>query len=254
MSEPTQPSAGLQPNVLLASAARFLIDGGEEDAANVLLACELAIWESGDTWYVGDEVHAALHVELAGPRVAYDALSDEQSALGEAIRRALRAVLPSDTYIKHFTVRGQLLEIDPEWRSELLELARGRGVDNQPAPVKAAHIWKNLRFRSQSEVRIAESLDRAGVLFLPNSRARLGGASVRQNRKADFLVCADGRWGILEVDGEPFHPPSRTADDHERDRLFRAHGIRVVEHFHATRCYNEPDTVVREFLGILARG
>lgn len=101
MSEPAQPSARLQPNVLLASAARFLIDGGEEDAANMLLACELAIWESGDSWYVGDEVHAALHVDLAGPRVAYDALSDEQNTLATAIRRALRTVLPSDTYIKH---------------------------------------------------------------------------------------------------------------------------------------------------------
>lgn len=135
----------------------------------------------------------------------------------------------------------------------MLELARGRGVDNQPAPIRAAHVWKNLRFRSKSEVRIAEALDRTGVLFLPNSRARLGATHVRQNREADFLVCADGRWGILEVDGDPFHPPSRTADDHERDRLFRAHGIRVVEHFHADRCYNQPDAVVRQFLEILAR-
>jgi hypothetical protein len=25
--------------------------------------------------------------------------------------------------------------------------------------------------------------------------------------------------GILEVDGEPFHPPSRTTADHTRDRI-----------------------------------
>lgn len=78
-------------------------------------------------------------------------------------------------------------------------------------------------------------------------------ANQRGNREADFLVCADGRWEILEAVGDPFHPPSRAADDYERDRLFRAHGVRVVEHFHADRCYNEPDAVVREFLTVLSR-
>ena len=247
MPEPAPSSPALDPNVLLPSAAQFLIDGGEENAANVLLACQLRVWESGDTWWVGNEAHSALHVELTGPRVAYDALNDAKNPLGDAIRKALGAVLPSDTYIKHFTARGQLVEVDPEWRSELLELARGRGVDNQAVAPRAAHIWKNLRFRSKSEVRIAEALDRAGVLFLPNCRARLEVSAARENREADFLVCAEGRWGVLEVDGE------RTADDHGRDRLFRAHGVRVVEHFHADRCYNEPDSVVREFLNILAR-
>ena len=75
----------------------------------------------------------------------------------------------------------------------------------------------------------------------------------RGNREPDFLVCKDGKWGVLEVDGEPFHPPSRTVQDHERDRLFRAYGVRVVEHFDASRCFEEADGVVAEFLAILAR-
>lgn len=53
---------------VLASAARFLIDGGEEDAASVLLSCNLSVWESGDTWHNGDEVTSAVHVDLTGPR------------------------------------------------------------------------------------------------------------------------------------------------------------------------------------------
>ncbi len=55
---------------LQASAARFLIDGGEEDAASVLLACELSLWKSGDTWHQGDELLEAVHVSLSGPRAA----------------------------------------------------------------------------------------------------------------------------------------------------------------------------------------
>lgn len=46
-------------DIVLASAARFLVDGGE-DAANALLSCSLEFWESGDTSYVDDETHQAL--------------------------------------------------------------------------------------------------------------------------------------------------------------------------------------------------
>src|SRR5262245_38184621 len=35
------------------------------------------------------------------------------------------------------------------------------------------------------------------------------GANERsQNREVDFLVCYKGKWGILEGDGEAFHPAS----------------------------------------------
>lgn len=237
----------------LASAARFLIDGGEEDAANVLLSCELEYWQSGDTWYSGDEVLHALHVSLTAPRAAYDILTNKSHPITAAIRRALEAVLPGNTYIKHFTVHAQLIDIDPDWRSELLEIARGRGIHNQAVEAQSSLVWSNLRFRSKSEIRIAQALDKAGVLYLPNCRARLGGSGERRNREPDFLVCHEGKWGILEIDGEPFHPPSRAAHDHERDRLFRSHGVRVVEHFDASRCFSDPDVVVREFLQLLSK-
>jgi very-short-patch-repair endonuclease len=69
------------------------------------------------------------------------------------------------------------------------------------------------------------------------------------NREPDFLVCKDGHWGVLEVDGDLYH--SRAAKDHERDRLFRACGIKVVERYTANRCYREPEKVVGEFLVLL---
>jgi hypothetical protein len=239
-----------QTDRILASAARFLVDGGEHDAANMLLACSLEVWESGDTWWAGDELLSALHVSVSGPRSAYEALSDDESAIRESGERALGAVLPANTYIRHFTAHATLIDIDPEWRTELQEIARGQGVHNQVASQPAPRTWRNLNFRSESEVRIAQALDQASVLFLPNCKARLG-LSDRWNREADFLVCSDGKWGILEVDGEPFHPPSRTVHDHERDRLFRSHGIRVVEHFDASECFERPQEVVAKFLRLL---
>lgn len=241
------------PDVVLASAARFLIDGGEEDAANVLLSCTLRFWPSGDTYYVGDETHKALHLSLTGPRSAYELLKNPRHPITLAIRNALGAVLPEQTYVKHLSPHAEHVAIDPNWREELLQIARGVGVHNQAAQGKALRIWNNLYFRSQSEIRIAEAFDRAGALFFPNCRGRLGASAARENREADFLVCHDGKWGILEVDGEPFHTPSRTVQDHARDRFFKEHGVRIVEHFDATECYERPDEVVAGFLRILER-
>jgi hypothetical protein len=161
-------------NRLLASAVRFLIDGQQEDAASVLLACELVWWESGDTWMSGDEQLIAVHVSLTGPRTTYDILVGKDHPIAKAIRKAIEAVLPENYYVKHLTVRAEIIDIDPCWREELLEIARGKGVHNQALEAAPARIWKNLRFRSESEVRVAQALDRAAVLFFPNCRSRLG--------------------------------------------------------------------------------
>ena len=241
------------PDRLQASAARFLIDGGQDDAAALLLSCSLELRDSTGSWWVGNEQVHGVAIELRGPRAAYDVLRRPGDPLQQAIREALEAVLPYDVYLDDLRVRPELIDIDPDWRSELLEIARGRGVHNQAASCSTPLTWSNLRFRSKSEIMIARALDRAGVLFLPNCLMRLSTATGRQNREADFLICKGGKWGILEVDGEPFHPPSRAAEDHERDRLFRSYGIRVVEHFDASRCYNQPDEVVGRFLEILER-
>lgn len=113
--------------------------------------------------------------------------------------------------------------------------------------------WEGLRFGSESERRIAAALDERGVMYMANCKTRLGRPNHRANRIPDFLICDGGKWGILEVDGEPFHPPSRKAQEDEKDRLLKTHGILVVEHFDATACYRTPETVVTTFLDILKR-
>lgn len=243
-------------DVLTASAARFLIDGDEQDAARMLLACTLDIKASGDSWYSREEEKTvyAYHVVLTGPRVAYDVLNDDDNMLGQQIYAALAAVLPWDVVVTRFTPRAELVDIDPDWRTELLEIARGLQINNQGTDYGANRrglTWNNMKFRSRSETKIARALDEAGTFFMPNCLARLGQKSNRRNREPDFLVCYEQKWGILEVDGEPFHPPSRTTQEQERDRLFKLHGIRVVEHFDASRCYRDPDGVVAEFLRLL---
>ena len=113
--------------------------------------------------------------------------------------------------------------------------------------------WNNLRFRSNAEVKIAEALDRAGVLYFPNSMARLNTPEGRKNKEPDFLICCETskgfRWGILETDG-PHHTPQRRVEEQERERIFEHSGVRVYR-FDSKKCENQPDKIVREFLELL---
>ena len=121
------------------------------------------------------------------------------------------------------------------------------------APIQRQKImWQNLCFSSVSEVKIAQALDRAGVLFFPNCVGRLTTTQGRRNLECDFLICYEGYWGILEVDGEPFHPASRAAEDHKRDGFFLDHGV-WVHRFDSNECFKYPDDVVQRFLQRLKR-
>jgi hypothetical protein len=135
---------------------------------------------------------------------------------------------------------------------ELVEAGAEELPAQDPSPSVPRRQWMGLWFRSQSEVRIAEALDRANVLFAPNPSVRLGVTQDhRENPEPDFLVIANGKVGVLEVDGAPYHPPERADEHHERDRRFREHGIRVVERFSASDCYTMPEDVVTRFLRLL---
>ncbi len=107
--------------------------------------------------------------------------------------------------------------------------------------------WNYLPFRSQSEIRIAEVLDRLRVAFFPNAKGRFYRDQGAVNRCPDFLVPFDGKLGVLEVDG----PHHKRADDDERDALLRANGIHTIVRASADDCYTTPELVVREFLNKL---
>ncbi|MEA5569364.1 hypothetical protein [Anabaena sp. UHCC 0399] len=115
------------------------------------------------------------------------------------------------------------------------------------------YVWLGLRFRSNPEVQIAKSLEQyPDIAFWPNCRGRLNTPNGKRNLEPDFLICYQGKLGILEVDG-PFHTPERRVEEQERERYYRHHGIRVVERFDAKRCEQEPHLVVQEFLQIMEK-
>jgi uncharacterized protein YjbI with pentapeptide repeats len=138
----------------------------------------------------------------------------------------------------------------PEKNIDVDNTSNNQGVQRSDSTI---HTWERLRFRSKTEIKIAEALDRTGVLFLPNSLARLTTAKGRENKEADFLICYNGKWGVLEVDG-PFHTAERRVEEQERERIFKKNGIKVVERFDSERCYNNPDEVVQEFFNMIEIG
>jgi hypothetical protein len=258
---------------VLASVEQFLIDGGEEKAATLLLSCDLNCHEVLHKDDEGNTYNNLWSITLPAPRASYQLLAplnrddfrdpefriryplvfqEDVFSICDDIANAFSALLGNNVA---YAVRASLIKINDQWREELLALLRGDHVTNQGlqfSPKTRMVTWNNLRFRSGAEVRIAEALERAQVLFLPNCMARLG-FSHRENREPDFLICHRGKWDVLEVDGPLSHPPARKVDDDERARLFKAHGIRLVEHFDAGDCLENADGVVKRFLYLLGQ-
>lgn len=234
--------------------ARFLIDGDHADGVRLLRSCSVAATEESDEW--GSKV---LRLEFIGPRHAYDVFhnnneSGVEASLFGAIQTAIKAILPKPFDYAEIGARIQL--VDPptgSWRDTTAALLDGAPVDNQAVGFEETQrSYEGLGFRSESEVRVARALDQMRAMYLPNCRGRVGThPEARQTIEADFVVFLNGKWGVLEVDGEPFHAPEPAAHEHERDRNFKRHGAAAVERFDARRCYNEPDRVVAEFLTLL---
>jgi hypothetical protein len=103
--------------------------------------------------------------------------------------------------------------------------------------------WEGMLFRSVSEYRLARAFDQHGIWVIPNARGQLGFGPSRRTLEVDVLVNIDGVWVAVEVDGAPWHPPSRAVEDNRRQRLFMIHGVSVLR-FDADEAYNRADEVV----------
>lgn len=157
-----------------------------------------------------------------------------------------------------FAYRVKLIDVDEGWQ----EVVRRQIVSSSPVnqgniteklfarDEKDVLTYNEMKFASRSEIRIAQELERKKLLFFPLPLAVRAdtGKQYADHREVDFLICNQGKWGILEVS---FHDPGRYEKDKEKDAWFKKSGILCVEHYTAERCFRSPDQVVDEFLGIL---
>jgi hypothetical protein len=246
-------SAPVDSDRFVASIARFLIEGDEREEARLLLACVVESEANIEYEQYGPDRHE-LVITFYGPRKVYDLLRNDSSNLYRAFRHAVEAMMPARFDYPVIRARAAIVEPNSaDWRNELLAVLDGRDVDNQAIGFNATRTYEGLRFRSESEVRVAQALDRAGVMYVPNCRSRIGSPDRRRGCEADFLVMDNGRWGVLEVDGEEWHA-GLASRDHERDRPFHFHGAHKVQRFDAGECFENPDAIVEKFIALLRKG
>ncbi len=139
--------------------------------------------------------------------------------------------------------------INPAPKTEL-----GKDEDSQEIQSNSegkVYDWNGLNFHSPAQVKIAEALDRTGILFIPNSQMRLTTPEGRQNQQANFLIFHQGKLGILEV-GNETSSQDNLADEIRTISLI-ASGIYICKQYSFTQCHEQPDEVVQEFLDILSQ-
>lgn len=155
--------------------------------------------------------------------------------------------------------RVKLVEPEDNWKETIKEVIIRSRNSNQGIiseklfnrDNKSVYVYNEMKFASQSEIRIAQELEKRKILFFPLPLAvrTETGLQYKDHREVDFLICQDGVWGILEVS---YHP-DRYEKDAEKDNWFKKSGILCIQHYTAERCYNESGIVVSEFIDILAK-
>ena len=124
-----------------------------------------------------------------------------------------------------------------------VELVRHQG-DLYPGP--GPFEYEGVRYRSRTEIRVAEVLDAANVLYMPLPTA------VRHHQKyePDFVIIHVGRIGVLEVDGPHHTPMTRAREDARATWLYQS-GVRLVQHVAVADIDRDVEGVVKNFLALL---
>jgi hypothetical protein len=200
-------------------------------------------------------------VEIPVSMYAYIASSqDNQSIIESTMLSVTCGIASSQFRVKQpsFIYRVKLVDVEEGWQNIIKNLIANANNPNQATITekvffrenKTPILYNEMKFGSQSEVRIAQELEARKVLFFPLPLAVKAETNVvyKDHREPDFLICDGEKWGILEV---AFHL-DRYEKDSEKSTWFEKSGL-YVKYFTAERCFREPDRVVEEFLDILSR-
>jgi hypothetical protein len=243
-------------------AVKYLIDMERLEASALLINTQIV--ESQDYDETEFDVTVYHFFTLLLPPHVYKELNEPDNEIVEDITNAFSYVVELDTDYernKSEIHKSKLyLELDfkdftsQNWRQEARELLNSMSkYSNQAIDYwnSGVMIWQELRFRSTEEIMIAEALEKAGVMFLPNCKARCGDPGKRQSIEADFLIYYQGKLGVLEIDGSQH--AGQLAKEQERDRIFQHSGVTTVQRYTAQEVRKDTSRVVSEFLRLLTK-
>ncbi|WP_309225873.1 hypothetical protein [Streptomyces lunaelactis] len=215
----------LKADSLLGNIAALLVSRGNVDVARLILLVQNCSIEydgrnENDLWL---EVHP-------GDREGFT------EDVVELLRGICREVADRLSYdVQWLGVRETLLEVSPDWRDQLREVAEGKRQTNQARRIRAAEqrwVEDKLSFTNPGELRVYQALKHIQEKILPPeetigifplSNGRISG----RTWEPDVLVTYKGRAGVLEIDGP--HHNARKALDTTRDHLLRDAGVAYVD-------------------------
>jgi hypothetical protein len=244
-------------DAFLAAAVQRLVRLDQIEASLALAEATIVKLRGWNEW-------TTVEVQLEVPGDHFDALagiSENDQGMGTfgepydipgtaILARVFTAVLPPAAECSNVRVKIQNDPVSEDWR-EQFKGSVGRGPVNQgtvPGVAPAKFVTTDgLRYRSKSEIKVADELRRREVIFFPLPGVVIAGARVRE---PDFLVLHAGRAGVLEIHGAPYHPASRASEDHAKSMPYRFAG---AEHLivDASEAYNTPERVVDKLLRLL---
>jgi hypothetical protein len=235
---------------------QYLISTNQREIAALVLDGEIITWSEDYT-----HVEVIIHLPISS-FVLIESNKELRERIITSFRAFSRGYIVDGNNREHYdypiSLRVQLADVEENWQEIVRELITNAKDPNQAVVTEKVYlrngkqplIYNEMKFASQSEIRIAQELENRKVLFFPLPLAVRNDTGVRHqdHREVDFLICKDGVWGILEIS----HHENRYEKDSEKDTWFKKSGILCVEHRTAERCYNSPKLVVDEFLNILA--
>lgn len=165
---------------------------------------------------------------------------DERAAeISDAAREVLPTQLNGPTDRFFGVVIEKRVKPVPNWRHQGRAFLRGEGINNQGrvrSDNLASIVEDGLRFRSLPEINFYKAAKAAGLVFAPLPVFLQGGRSY-QRIEPDFVVIADGKVFIIELDGDAYHLES-PADADRRIRILKHEGAHV-ERIAASACDTE---------------
>jgi hypothetical protein len=236
---------------------QVLINNYWNDYAAIIVDAELSFRKE---WNQYDECPYQTGIIVDLPLNAYlIVVKDEE--MQEVLKQHFWIIANGHTDKSYLDIvyRVKLLEIEENWQKTIKFLiAKSKDLNQGLVTEKAFArkgkepiVYREMKFASQSEIRITQELEAKGVLFFPLPLAvrHETGNIYQDHREVDFLICLDGTFGILEVS---FHP-DRYEKDKEKDAWFKKSGILCIEPYPAEKCYDQPRVVVEEFLSFLSK-
>lgn len=241
---------------LLGQAAVRLLDGGQRQAAALLLDVDRAYPFVDSSDLTRGPTPKWMLVADAATLPLFD--GKLLGAVCDALVAVYRAAFPDRAYRVGWVERVAS-DDGTRWRTEV---AGRLGMNDRPTNQsrfgsRSARVTHDgLWFANQAEVEVYEAFRRAqrDPRFLSPGFAVLPGPVWTMpdgTREPDLVVVYGGRVGIVEVDGGVH--AGRRSSDKARERQFDRIGVAFIDRIdaEATRCAAEVDVWVAEFLRIL---